>query len=120
MSSRNQLRKRVQRRVRRKLAGSSERPRLNIYRSLQHVYLQAIDDRKGVTLAAFSTNEKSWRAAHRGARNSVAAASDVGAEMARRLKERGIEQIVFDRGGYRYHGVVKAVAETLRSAGLRF
>jgi len=120
MLSRNLTRKRVHRRLRRKLSGTSQRPRLNVYRSLQHVYLQAIDDHTGSTLVTFSTNEKGWRVSHRASRNTVAAAQDVGGEMARRLKQRGIEEVVFDRGGYRYHGVVKAVAESLRSAGLRF
>ncbi|HEX9638878.1 MAG TPA: 50S ribosomal protein L18 [Acidobacteriota bacterium] len=120
MLSRNQLRIRVHRRLRRRLQGSGARPRVNVYRSLQHIYLQAIDDLSGTTLAAFSTNEKAWRDAHGGARCTVAAAKEVGAEMARRLKQRGIESIVLDRGGYRYHGVIKAVADSLRAAGLRF
>ncbi|HJZ69711.1 MAG TPA: 50S ribosomal protein L18 [Blastocatellia bacterium] len=112
-----QIRQAVHRRIRSKISGSAERPRLAIYRSLDHIYAQLIDDDKGVTLAAASTNEPAWRGRTGG---NVAAAKEVGKAIAERAKEKGIKRIVFDRGGYIYHGRVRSLAEAAREAGLEF
>ncbi len=115
--SRNYHRQRIHRRIRRKLQGTAARPRLSVFRSLRHIYAQVIDDERGRTLAAASTAEKSAGIGHGG---NVAAARQVGRLIAERSKEKGIEQVVFDRGGYQYHGRVKALAEAAREAGLEF
>lgn len=104
-------------RVRVRIMGTSERPRLSIFRSLQHVHVQVIDDTIGHTLAAASTLEGEVRKA--GGKKADQARL-VGEILARRALERGISQVVFDRGGYRYHGRVKALAEAARKAGLKF
>jgi len=104
-------------RIRRKLHGTAERPRLSVFRSLHHVYAQVVDDRAGRTLAAASSAEKSANIASGG---NVAAAGEVGRMIAERSKERGISKVVFDRGGYKYHGRVKALAEAARKGGLEF
>ena len=116
---RNELRKQRHRRVRTRVHGSAERPRLNIFRSNKHIYAQLIDDQAGRTLAAASSldpgmNENSTRG------SDVTAAAKVGALLARRALEGGIKVVVFDRGGYRYHGRVKALAEAAREEGLEF
>jgi large subunit ribosomal protein L18 len=100
-----------------KLAGRG-RARLSVFRSSKHIYAQLIDDDKGVTLAAASTMEKTMREAGKGA--DIAAAKAVGKLIAERAKEKGIKHIVFDRGGYIYHGRVKSLAEAAREAGLEF
>ncbi|HLL70525.1 MAG TPA: 50S ribosomal protein L18, partial [Pyrinomonadaceae bacterium] len=102
-------------RIRRKVSGSAERPRLTIYRSLNHIYAQIIDDVEGRTIAAASTTEKDLRGATGG---NIDAAVRVGRAIAERALSNGIEQVVFDRGGYRYHGRVKALADAAREAGL--
>jgi len=107
------------RRVRRKVFGTPERPRLVVFRSLAHTYAQVVDDTTGRTLAAVSTLQKSVRDGLKGTGN-VEAARAVGREIARAARERGIERVCFDRGGRRYHGRVKAVADAAREAGLRF
>lgn len=117
--SRNAHRLRVHRRVRRRVAGTSERPRLAVFRSLQHIYAQVIDDRSGRTLAAASTLEKELRQ-QAGGRPNVAAARLVGRTIAERARKAGIGRVVFDRGGYKYHGRVKALADAAREAGLQF
>ena len=104
-------------RVRARVSGDASRPRLCIFRSLNHLYANAIDDAQGVTLASASTLELRGPGAKTG---NVAAAKKVGELIAARLKEKGLEQIVFDRGGYLYHGRVKAVADAARAAGLKF
>ena len=104
-------------RIRKKLRGTTERPRLAIFRSVAHIYAQVIDDSKGVTLAAASSTEKSIGTATGG---NVAAATEIGRKVAERAKELGIAKVVFDRGGYLYHGRVKALAEAAREAGLEF
>jgi large subunit ribosomal protein L18 len=109
------VRKAVHKRIRRKVQGSGERPRLTIYRSLNHIYAQIIDDEKGQTVAAASTTEKDLRGATGG---NVEAAVRVGRAIAERALSRGISNVVFDRGGYRYHGRVKALADAAREAGL--
>lgn len=106
-------------RVRRKVSGTSERPRLSVFRSLKHVRAQVIDDLNGVTLAAASSEEAAVGEAGTGTGN-MAAARVVGQLVAERARARGIEAVVFDRGGRPYHGRVQAVAEAAREAGLRF
>ena len=111
-------RARRKRRIRKKLSGSGERPRVSVFRSAKHIYVQAIDDSKGSTLATVSTLSDGVKGAVEGTKTDEAKA--VGAALAKVLKEKGIEQIVFDRNGYLYHGRVKALAEGAREAGLKF
>jgi large subunit ribosomal protein L18 len=106
-------------RVRRKVVGSAERPRLAVHRTLKHIYAQLIDDYAGKTLAAASTCSKSVREGLKGG-NNIAAAKKVGAEIARLAKAAGVTKVVFDRGGYKYHGRVKALADAAREGGLDF
>ncbi len=115
--SRNESRKRVHARIRRKLRGISTRPRLNVFRSLKHIYAQVIDDSGQRTLVAANSLEKA--AAVKGGGN-VAGAKAVGRLVAERSLEKGIKQVVFDRAGYRYHGRVKVLADAAREAGLEF
>jgi large subunit ribosomal protein L18 len=110
-------RQRRHRRIRVTLSGSSSRPRLNVFRSLQHIYAQVIDDASGTTLAAASTNEPETRTTT-GSKTDRARA--VGKTIAERAKEKGISTVVFDRGGSLYHGRVKALADAAREAGLEF
>ena len=109
------VRRAVHKRIRRKVQGSSERPRLAIYRSLNHIYAQIIDDERGETLVSASTTEKDLRGATGG---NIEAAERVGRAIAERALSKGIDHVVFDRGGYLYHGRVRALAEAARSAGL--
>jgi len=104
-------------RVRKKVAGTSEKPRLAVFRSLTHIYAQVIDDTQGRTLVAASDVEKALRETDG---NKSARAKAVGEAVAKKAKEAGITQVVFDRGGNRYHGRVKALADAAREAGLRF
>ena len=113
-------RKRRHFRVRRKLSGTPERPRLNVFRSLNHIYAQVIDDSQGATLAAASSLDAGVLDAGKEDQGKIGQASLVGKLIAERAKETGISQVVFDRGGYRYHGRVKALAEAAREAGLKF
>ena len=120
-------RRRRHERMRKRLHGTPERPRLAVYRSLQHIYVQVIDDLAGHTLAAASTLDHDLRngsapaAAEAGASTGkIAQAEQVGRLIAERARARGIEAVVFDRGGYLYHGRVKALAEAAREAGLEF
>ena len=115
---RNVIRKRVHTRIREKVAGTSERPRLNVYRSLNHIYTQVIDDASGTTIASASTVSKKSEGKKAG--GNVAAAKEVGKLIAERAKEKGIKKVVFDRGGYLYHGRIKALADAAREAGLEF
>ena len=105
-------------RVRKKVAGTAERPRLAVFRSNKHISAQVIDDRTGRTLAAASTVEKSLRDA--GGTGNKSAAAAVGRLVAERAKAAGVDQVVFDRGGFKYHGRVAAVADAAREAGLEF
>ena len=116
---RNEVRRSRRARYRAQVSGAAQRPRLAVYRSLNHIYVQAIDDATGVTLAAASSMEKEIR---KGLKNggNVAAAKQVGEAIAKRLKDKGLEQVVFDRGGYLYHGRVKALADAAREHGLKF
>lgn len=106
-------------RVRKKISGASERPRLNVFKSAKHIYVQAIDDAKGVTLAQASTVEPQIRDAAKG-KKKCDLATEVGALLGRRLIEKGVKSAVFDRGGFRYGGRVKALADGAREAGLVF
>jgi len=117
--SRDEHRRRIHRRVRQTVSGTPERPRLSVYRSLTHLYAQVIDDTTGRTLISASSNDKESRKQLKGGGN-VAAAKIVGKTVAERARLKGISQVVFDRGGYRYHGRVKALAEAAREAGLKF
>jgi large subunit ribosomal protein L18 len=114
-TNRAEVRSAIHERIRRKVRGSSERPRLAIYRSLNHIYAQVIDDRNGQTLVSASTIEKDLRGNTGG---NVDAARRVGTTIAQRALSKGIEQVVFDRGGYLYHGRVKALTDAARAAGL--
>ncbi len=107
------------RRTRKKVFGTPERPRLAVFRSLKHIYAQVIDDTRGHTLAAASDLEPALRAQAQGKRKTDVAAL-VGEAVARRALEKGIAKVVFDRGGFKYHGRVKALAEAARQAGLQF
>lgn len=106
-------------RLRQKISGTAERPRLNVFRSLKHIYAQIIDDTKGVTLVSANTNDKEIKEKFPYGGNAAAAA-EVGKLVAKRALEKGIETVVFDRGGYIYHGRVKALAEGAREGGLKF
>jgi large subunit ribosomal protein L18 len=117
--SRSDVRRRIHVRIRKKVCGTAQRPRLNIFRSLNHIYAQLIDDENGVTLVSASSLDKEIRAQNKSGGN-VAGARTVGAEIARRAMSKGIETVVCDRGGYRYHGRVKTLAEAAREVGLNF
>jgi large subunit ribosomal protein L18 len=117
--SRNLKRQRVHQRVRMTVSGTAERPRLCVYRSLDHIYAQVIDDRAGKTLVSASSADKDTKKNLKGGGN-VAAAKVVGKAVAERAKAVGVSKVVFDRGGYKYHGRVKALADAAREAGLQF
>ncbi|PYX93419.1 MAG: 50S ribosomal protein L18 [Acidobacteria bacterium] len=115
--SKDATRRRVHKRIREKMLGTSERPRLNVYRSLNHIYVQLIDDMSGKTIVSASTKEG------KGAKKvggNVASAKEIGKTIAERAKAKGVSKVVFDRGGYIYHGRVKALADAAREAGLQF
>jgi large subunit ribosomal protein L18 len=112
-TKRNAIRQRIHNRIRAKLSGTVERPRLNVYRSLNHIYAQVIDDQNGVTLVQASTIKMKTG-------GNVAAAREIGKTVAELAVQKGIKKVVFDRGGFLYHGRVKALAEAAREAGLEF
>ena len=114
-NKRNEIRQRIHSRIRAKLAGTTERPRLNVYRSLNHIYAQVIDDQKGVTLVSASTLALKAKTG-----GNLAAAREIGKAVAERAVEKGIKKVVFDRGGYLYHGRIKALADAAREGGLEF
>lgn len=117
--SRQQAQRRRHARVRRKVSGTSERPRLCIHKSLKHLYAQVIDDRSGHTLCFATTNVK----ANKSETNcfcNIAWAKKIGEELGKKARAQGVQTVVFDRGGYRYHGIVRAFAEALRESGLKF
>jgi large subunit ribosomal protein L18 len=116
LDSKNEIRLRIHKRIRRRVAGTQERPRLAVFRSLNHIYAQVIDDAQGFTLAAAATTEKDLR----GKGGNIEGAKLIGRKVAERAKEKGITKVVFDRGGYLYHGRVKALADAAREAGLEF
>ena len=112
-------RKRRHRRVRKKISGTAERPRLNVFRSLRHIYAQIIDDDRGRTLIAASTQDPALRDQLAG-RDKTAQAKVVGQALAERAQAKSVRQVIFDRGGYKYHGRVKALADGAREGGLEF
>ena len=114
-TNRAEMRTAIHQRIRRKVKGNTERPRLAIYRSLNHIYAQVIDDRMGQTIVSASTTEKELRA---GTGGNLDAARRIGQTIAERALAKGIEQVVFDRGGYLYHGRIKALTDAARAAGL--
>jgi large subunit ribosomal protein L18 len=111
-----EIRNRIHQRIRRKLSGTKERPRLAVFRSVAHIYAQVIDDVEGRTLASASSVDKDGKTKG----GNVAAAKAIGKLVAERAKEKGVKQVVFDRGGYQYHGRIKALADAAREAGLEF
>jgi large subunit ribosomal protein L18 len=113
--SKNQIRLRIHKRIRHRVKGTAERPRLAVFRSVKHIYAQVIDDGQGHTMVAASSNEKTG-----GSGGNVAGAKAIGKLIAERAKQKGIKAVVFDRGGYLYHGRVKALADAAREAGLEF
>src|SRR5712692_396149 len=114
-TSRAIVRNAIHRRIRHKVRGTTAHPRLAVYRSLNHIYAQLIDDERGVTIVSASTTEKELRGSTGG---NVEAAKRIGKEIAQRALAKGIDRVVFDRGGYLYHGRVKALTEAAREAGL--
>ncbi len=117
--SSREARLRRHRRIRKRVAGTSARPRLAVFRSMKHIYAQVIDDEQGHTLVAASTLDPGLDGEFRDG-NKTAQAKAVGKLVAQRAREKGIQQVVFDRGGYVYHGRVQALAEAAREAGLEF
>ena len=115
-ADKNKSRQRRHLRVRKHIAGTAERPRLNVFRSLSNIYAQVIDDKTGVTLVAASSKDKDFTVYG----GNIEAAKAIGAAVAKRALEKGITEVVFDRGGYIYHGRVAALAEAAREAGLKF
>jgi large subunit ribosomal protein L18 len=115
LTKRNAIRQRIHARIRAKISGTAERPRLNVYRSLNHIYAQLIDDAQGVTLASASTMALKIQAG-----GNIAAAKQVGKAVAEAGVAKGVKKVVFDRGGYLYHGRIKALADAAREAGLEF
>jgi len=114
-TKRNEIRRRIHSRIRQKLSGTAERPRLNVFRSLNHIYAQVIDDASGTTLASASTLALKARTG-----GNIAAATEIGKTIAERAREKGVRKVVFDRGGFLYHGRIKALADAAREAGLEF
>jgi large subunit ribosomal protein L18 len=114
-NKRNAIRQRIHARIRVKLSGTEERPRLNVYRSLNHIYAQVIDDQKGETIVSASSLGLKLKTG-----GNVASAKEIGKAIAERAVAKGIKRVVFDRGGYLYHGRVKALADAAREAGLEF
>ena len=123
-TSKNSSRQKIHVRIRRKVKGTPERPRLSVYRSLSHLYVQVIDDMQGVTLAAVGSKVKTGKSDEATAKTktggNLAAAKEIGKAIAEMAQAKGIKQVVFDRGGYQYHGRVKALADAARAAGLQF
>jgi large subunit ribosomal protein L18 len=115
MIKRDEIRQRIHARIRRKLTGTTVRPRLSVHRSLNHIYAQVIDDQTGQTIASASTLAVKAKTG-----GNVAAAKEIGKTIAERAVEKGVKKVVFDRGGYLYHGRVKALADAAREAGLEF
>jgi large subunit ribosomal protein L18 len=116
---RKAARRRVHQRIRKKLAGTAQRPRLSVHFSGKHVYAQVIDDNSGRTLAAASTTERSLLVKDKAAANK-ATAEQIGKAIAERSLAKRLERVVFDRGGFQYHGKVKALADAARAGGLKF
>jgi large subunit ribosomal protein L18 len=119
MVSKDAARRRVHARIRKRMDGRAELPRLSVFRSINHIYVQIIDDTRGQTLVSASTRDKEVRTTLKTGGN-IAAAKVVGVALAKRASAAGISRVVFDRGGYAYHGRVKALAEAAREVGLKF
>ena len=119
MVSKDTARRRIHTRIRRRMYGRAELPRLSVFRSTNHIYVQIIDDTRGQTLVSASSRDKEVRTTLKTGGN-IAAAKVVGLALAKRASAAGISRVVFDRGGYAYHGRVKALAEAAREAGLKF
>lgn len=119
MVSKDAARRRIHWRIRSRVSGRAQAPRLNVFRSLKHIYAQVVDDASGHTLVSASTRDKEVRTTLKSGGN-VAAAKVVGQVLAQRTISAGIPSVVFDRGGYAYHGRVKALADAARAAGLKF
>ena len=119
LASRNVVRRRIHLRSRARIHGVAEAPRINVFRSSAHIYAQIVDDSQGHTLVAASSRDPEVRKTIKSGGN-VAAAKSVGQELAKRAKAAGITRVVFDRGGYGYHGRVKALADAAREGGLKF
>ncbi len=119
IKTKEEARARRKQRIRTRIRGTAEKPRLSVFRSLNHIYVQAIDDLSGKTILAASTSDAEIKGASAKSGNKQAAKL-VGELVARKCKEKGIESVVFDRSGYLYHGRVKALAEAARAAGLKF
>ena len=117
---RSRRRRRARYRVRKKLRGSEERPRLAVHKSRRHIYAQLIDDRAGATLAFASSLESELQGALEGSTGSCRAAQAVGQALAERAREKGFRAVVFDRGGFLYHGRIRALADSAREGGLEF
>jgi large subunit ribosomal protein L18 len=118
-ATRNEVRRRIHLRIRKRIRGTTERPRLAIFRSLNHIFAQVIDDDKGVTVVSASSLDKETSLGRQSGGN-IAGAKVVGAEIAKRAQAKGIQSVVYDRGGYPYHGRVKALADAARESGLKF
>ena len=119
MKTKEEIRARIHRRIRKKISGTPERPRLAVFRSQAHIYAQVIDDGTGRTVCSASSLDETLKSdAKRGA--NVAAAKAVGSLIATRAKEKGVLAVVFDRGGFQYHGRIKALADAAREGGLKF
>jgi large subunit ribosomal protein L18 len=114
-----QAKKRIRKRIRKKIKGTAEKPRLNVTRSNRYIYIQAVDDIDGVVLTSASTLEKDFRKKNDNTKN-IKASETLGTTIAERLKEKGIKEIVFDRGHYPYQGRIKALAEFIRKSGVKF
>jgi large subunit ribosomal protein L18 len=114
--NRNDIRLRIHKRIRHRVAGTPERPRLAVFRSVNHIYAQIIDDQQGHTIVAAGSTEKDLK----GKGGNVVGARAIGKAVAERAKSKGVTKVVFDRGGYQYHGRVKALADAAREAGLEF
>ena len=122
IKTREDRRTRIKLRLRKRIAGSNERPRLTVYRSLSHIYVQVIDDMTGRTVASAATTEAALKSGMSGKTrgSNKAGAEFIGQTIAQRLKDKGITKVVFDRNGYLYHGRIQAVADAARKAGLEF
>jgi large subunit ribosomal protein L18 len=114
-NKRNAIRQRIHARIRQKMSGTGDRPRLNVYRSLNHIYAQVVDDQSGQTLVSASTLQLKLKTG-----GNVASAKEIGKAVAEKAVAKGIKQVVFDRGGYLYHGRIKALADAAREGGLEF
>jgi len=119
VTTKEEIRKRIHARIRKRLAGTPERPRLAVFRSQSHIYAQLIDDQVGRTICSACSLDKEIRGDHKRGSN-VAAAKSVGKLVAQRAIDKGVSAVVFDRGGFHYHGRVKALAEAAREGGLKF